>query len=460
MDHRAPQADEQPDPAPFGRIPIWVPFGVLVAASGAATVVERIPLPGDATRFAAAGAAILTGDLSSVYADTWMQGGPLELLGSLAWLPLASQHPDIGTGFDFGGYPVPTDLATGVVLALCVLGCVVLARRGTGLRGSVWPVLAALAVAAVTRLPAQTLLSGHLAQPMVAFGWVGAAVLALRGRAVAAALALGLCSAWEPWALLAAPVLLLDPRLDLRRLRHGPRRPPLARGAVVGVVFAAATVAPYLPFVATGHFALFDHRWPFITDSMVGHFMHRGTAVTWPWRLAQGAFTVAVGTVVVQALRSRREAVWLAPFAIQVARLLLDPLQLAYYWIPLLVLSIVGIGLLAPDATRRWVGIVVALLVLPQLQSLDERTWAPSSAASAGLVATVVVLVLAVVQARTGSSTSRNDSAAAPNASARTVTARSAASAPTDPPVVPAPRPGDQSPSAPSTATISAGWKR
>jgi len=458
MDQWAPQADAQPGPAPFGRIPTWVPFGVLVAASGAATVLERIPLPGDATRFAAAGAAILDGDLSSVYADTWMQGGPLELLGSLVWLPLASQHPDIGTGFDFGGYPVPTDLATGVVLALCVLGCVVLARRGTGLRGTVWPALAALAVAAVTRLPAQTLLSGHLAQPMVAFGWVGAAVLALRGRALAAALALGLCSAWEPWALLAAPVLLLDPRLDLRQLRQGPRSPLLARGALVAAVFAAATVAPYLPFVATGHFALFEHRWPFITDSMVGHLMHRGTAVTWPWRLAQGAFTIAVGTLVVQALRSRRDVVWLAPFAIQVARLLLDPLQLSYYWIPLLVLSVVGVGMLSSSAGRRGVGIVVALLVLPQLQSLDERTWAPSSAASAGLLATAAVLVLAVVQARAGSSTNRNDSAAAPNASATTTPALSSeAGAGVG---LPAPRPSAEPPSTPSAATIRAGWKR
>jgi hypothetical protein len=457
MDDGAPQADAPLNPA-FGRIPTWLPFAVVVAASGAATVVERIPLPGDATRFAAAGAAILSGDLSSVYADTWMQGGPLELLGSLAWLPLASQHPDIGTGFDFSGYPVLTDLTTGLALALCVLGCVTLARRGTGLRRSVWPALAALAAAAVTRLPAQTLLSGHLAQPMVALGWVGAAVLAFRGRAVAAALALGLCSAWEPWALLAVPVLLLDPRLDLRRVRHGPRGPLLARGAVVGVVFVVATVAPYLPFAATGHFALFEHRWPFITDSIVGHLMHRGSSVTWPWRLAQGGFTIAAGTLVVQALRARRDVVWLAPFAIQVARLLLDPLQLSYYWIPLLVLSVVGVGMLPPTAGRRWVGIVVALLVLPQLQSLDERTWAPSSTASVGLLATAAVLVLAVVQARAGSSTNRNDSAAAPNASATTTPALRADPVPEA--VVPTPRPGVEPPSAASAATISAGWKR
>lgn len=393
-----------PDRRPSGRVPAAVPFvlvGVLVAAQAA--FADRSALPMDLVLFAGAGASILTGDLAVVYRDDWMQGGPLEALASWLALPLPHQHH---LAYQSDPQAAVWGGAVRAVVALLVVGAllsaVVLLRRQHGMPVRARPLLALLLLGVALRLPWLSVTGGHLAQVAVTGCWVLAAVAAARGRPVLAGVLVGAACGWEPWAVLGAPAVLLDPRLSLRR--PWTLLPP-------GAAAAGVALALYLPFVLSGPFAMFDHEWFLVRDTVVGMLLPKGTPFGWPLRVLQAAGTVLVASAVALALRgrsgTRRDGVWLVPLTAQLTRLLLDPLDLGYYWFPVLALGLLGIGLLPgrpPGEPGRWTDwpgrtrtyLVVALVVLVNLSAVVPGQSAPSRLSTAmlavglGLVAVLV----------------------------------------------------------------------
>jgi len=380
------------DARPFGRIPGWVPWVALAALSGLGAAGTRAAAAGDLMKFAAAGEAMVRGDLGSVYADPWMQAGPFEILGSLAMLPLPFEHHNSFLEDSGFGAMIPVHLAGGVLIVLALGLTIGWARRAGGLPPAPRLTFLAVALAFALRLPWSTFEGGHLSQVVVPFCWLWAARAAGRGRPALAGLLVGLSAGWEPWGVLAAPVLLLDPGIASPRQDLPATVRRLAGGAAALV---AGAVLPYAPFVATGRFALFDHEWFALRGSLVELWLGPEQPVTWAMRAAQGGLALTAGTAVALALRGRREGLWAVPMAVQVVRLLLDPLALNYYWFPLLVLALVGLGTLTATASRREVAVAVGLVVVPQLQGLPGQQ-APSPVAVAGLLVTAVLLVVAV----------------------------------------------------------------
>jgi hypothetical protein len=389
-----------PDPRPFGRIPSWLLWTLLALLSGVGAAGARAAAAGELMRFAAAGEAMVRGDLGSVYADPWMQAGPFEILGSLAMLPLPFEHHNSFLEDSGFGAMIPVCLVGGTLI-VAVLGFTLRwARRVGGLPPA--PVLVFLTVALgfVLRLPWRTFEGGHLAQVAVPFCWLWAAHAATRGRVAPAGLMVGLSAGWEPWGVLAAPVLLLDPATDLRHWR--PVTGTAARLLRGGFALAVGAVLPYVPFAATGRFTLFDHQWFALRGSLVGLWLGETEPVGWGLRLGQGGLALLAGGAVALALRGRRESLWAVPTAVQLVRLLLDPLALDYYWFPLLVLALVALAMLAPTPPRGQVVTTAALVLAPQLQALSPGLRAPSLFAVAGLVMAAALLVLCVVRIRQG----------------------------------------------------------
>jgi hypothetical protein len=73
-------------------------------------------------------------------------------------------------------------------------------------------------------------------------------------------------------------------------------------------------------------------HWTIARASPLAPVLSPGTRFGWPLRLAQGAVSVAAGLVAARLARRSVHAVWLVPFAIVAARLLLDPLGHDYYY--------------------------------------------------------------------------------------------------------------------------------
>jgi hypothetical protein len=71
-------------------------------------------------------------------------------------------------------------------------------------------------------------------------------------------------------------------------------------------------------------------------------------------RLLQGAAALAAGAGVALLLRRSLRAVWLAPLAVVVVRLALDPVRYPWYWLAVQTLVLLGAAeLLTSSATVR-----------------------------------------------------------------------------------------------------------
>ena len=334
-------------------------------------------VPADLAAFSATGRLLLQGRLDAVYADPFTQAGPLELIAASLALPAGSRAGELGLTALY----VLGNLAA--VTAVVLGGRVV--RTLTGLPAS--PVLELLAgLATIAWLVPGQLWSGHLAGLAVPVTWLAAGTLAVRGRTQAAGVLvsalcgalIGVASAWEPWGIVAAPLLLID------------RRP---RRLALGVLALVATAAfAYAPFALTGRFALFDQRWP-VSPATLLHLLRPDLGeATWWFRLLQGGLAVTACAAVALVLGRRRDVVWLAPLAAVLARLLLDPTGFAYYWVPAQVLGLVGVTMLNPRRPWRRLVPVAAMGYLPFLQ---WGTWAVVQ-----LLVTSGVLVVAVAGLR------------------------------------------------------------
>ncbi|GAB6904014.1 hypothetical protein JCM9957A_71080 [Kineosporia succinea] len=348
----------------------------LVAAFEA--LVVRPPAAWDLQQFAAGGRAVLTGDLASVYASSWMQAGPFELLA--AWL----MNPSAGGSMRCLAYGAP-DVLVRAVAGAVVTGAVMVfvrhLRAVHSLEPSAPAEFAAGAASLVLMLPVRWCAEGHLAQAGVAVAWIWAASLLVRGRSSAAALVIGLAAGWEPWGVLAAGLLLTERRF-----------PFLARAVAV---FVTTAVAAYLPFVATGHFELFDLTWPVVRETLWGQLFPEHVQTGWYARVLQGLLAGLAGCALARALGRRAELVWLGPLAVVLARLALDPLILAYYWTAVLVLLVVGAGF----ARDRWPVAAPVLMVAPFVQ-LSPAFWTWQNTWYLPAAACLVMFAVVVAQGR------------------------------------------------------------
>ena len=251
----------------------------------------------------------LPADWASLFADPNMQVGPVHLLlfrlGDLAGLlPLLVQV----------GVAALLWAATGRLLT------------GRDPRAQLAVGLAAVALG----LTYGAYQDGHPAQVVVPLLWVLAGLEAREGRTVRAGALVGLSAGFETWGLLGVVVFVLAPR---------------GRAALAGIAAEVSLAAGlYLPFVLAGQFRMFDYRWQVNADTLLSLVVQPGTAFTWPMRLLQGVAALAVGAALAWPLRRTLHAVWLAPLAVVVVRLALDPVRYPWYWLALETLALLGLA--------------------------------------------------------------------------------------------------------------------
>ena len=159
---------------------------------------------------------------------------------------------------------------------------------------------------------------------------------------LAAGALLGVSAGFEVWGMLGAPLLLLAPSL---------------RRSFVGAVVQAAVFAAQLaPFALAGDFRMFQYDWHVTTGTMLSLLVEPGTEFGWPLRLLQASLALTCGAGIAFALRRSIHVVWLAPLAVVVVRLLLDPQAFGWYWLAAEALALCGAGLLLTELPRRFPG--------------------------------------------------------------------------------------------------------
>jgi hypothetical protein len=290
------------------RLLLWV--GPAAAAAALEHVVRTEG--GDTWIFVKAGRVLMSANWSHAFADQGTQVGPLQLAlyGSV------------------GRWPGALAMLLAATAALLVMA----AARAAGVERPRLLMLAGIAAVA-TGFTTHVFDAGHPANGLLPLLWIVAAVEARRGRALRAALVVGLSAGFETWGLLGLAVLALAPSL-----RSAARSAVLA-GCVAGLL--------YLPFVVSGHFAMERYRWQIASQSLLGHVFAPGTPFGWPLRLAQGAAVLVIGAIVARLGLMSVHAVWLVPMSIVLARLALDPQEHGYYFDGVQATALVALTLVA-----------------------------------------------------------------------------------------------------------------
>jgi hypothetical protein len=349
--------------------------------------------------FAEAGTRLLTGDWHRVYDSSAVQAGPVQLIwcaalhgldgmlsgSALSWVQSSAVAVEGGNAGP--GITIFALLGAPVLAVLTARRCRAW-RRYVGLPDSVLMEGAIGGLALLWGAFDQVLFTGHPSQAIVPVLWLLVGLTARADRPWTAGLILGFSATWEIWGLLGASLLLLVPRG--RSLVRG-----VAGTALVGAV-------AFLPFIVTGPFRMFEYAWPVGGGTVAGLLLHP-ESFDWWLRLLQAGFSIGASLLVLVLIRSSPHAVWLVPAAATAVRLLTDPVGFDYYWVPLLVLGIVGLA--AVDMT--WVRDlrrhpldalpVLPIAVLCWWQAVPTgRTWVALAAVS------LPALGLLVLQVRTG----------------------------------------------------------
>lgn len=302
--------------------------------------------PPDLADFATLGGLLLEGRLGEVYAPAWNQAGPLQLLISRLLL--------VG-----GADGVPAPLVTALVDGAAVVAAMALCGRLTADRGAVLARRELVAgLLTLLWLAAPLPWNGHPAELAVPACWAYAIVLQRRNRCAAAAAVLAIAVAIAPWGVLGLPCLLAA----------GRPRAALA-AATAGSVLGAAV---YLPFVLTGQFAMFGHRWGVAAGSLP-HLLGLHE-ITWWFRLLQAVLVAGGCALVAWHGRGERPAIATAPLAAALLRTATDPLALSYYWFPVAVASLLLIALVPATADRRTRALAVLLGYLALLAEASGWT--------------------------------------------------------------------------------------
>ena len=304
---------------------VWAP---VLAVAAAAASLDRGTDPGDLVYFVHRGEQLLSDGWAQTFSDPILQSGPLQLLV-------------------FGAVRNLAALAFVMEVGVAVLLLVVLGRLGVSSRVRLGAGLVAVG-AGLTHL---AFADGHPAEAVVPLLWVVAGLWAREDRVVAAGALVGLSAGLELWGVLGGIALVLAPRL---------------RRAVVGAaVEAGVVVAQLAPFVLFGEFRMFDVRWDVTGGTLLSLFVSPGTHFGWPLRLAQAVLAVGAGTALALKLRASLHAVWAAPLAAVLVRLLLDPVSFGWYWLEVEALVLVGAALVVTQLPSRFPGARPARVVAP-----------------------------------------------------------------------------------------------
>jgi hypothetical protein len=297
--------------SPLARV--WVP--VLTCAAVVAYL-DRGTDPGDLVYFVHRGEHLLSGGWSSTFDDPMLQSGPLQLAV-------------------FGAVHNLTGLA--FLIELAVAGLLLYVTSRVGASDRIRLVVGLLTVGAgLTHI---AFVDGHPAEAMVPLLWVLAGVWAREDRALGAGALIGVSAGLELWGVLGLPVLLLAPR---------------RRRAVVGAAVAGALVVAMLaPFVLAGSFRMFDYDWRVASGTMLSVFVAPGAHFGWPLRMLQSVLALSAGAATAILLRRSIHACWLAPLAVALVRLVLDPLAYGWYWLEVEALVLVGASLLLMNLPRK-----------------------------------------------------------------------------------------------------------
>ncbi len=300
----------------FGLLGRSLPWTVPAAAAAVVALHQGFVLSGDSDVFLRVGRTLLSSHWSSAYALSDVQAGPLQLL--------------------LYGSAGRSAVALAFVVSVGTALLVVAAARLVGVKS---PVLLGgvglLAVATgVTRIGYSV---GHPADAVIPLVWIFAAAEARRGRTWTAGLLIGLRRV-RHLGVLGVAVLALAPRW---------------RQACDGALVAGATaLALFVPFMLGGHFTMLSFEWYVRPPAPLSLFVAAGTPFGWPLRLAQAVVAVGAGVAVARVLRHSPHALWAAPLAVVVARLLLDPVLYPYYLSGPQALVFVGAALAAARWTR------------------------------------------------------------------------------------------------------------
>ena len=294
--------------SPLARV--WAP---VLAAAAAVASLDRGTDPGDLVYFE----RLLSSSWSHTFSDPMLQSGPLQLMV-------------------FGAVRNLAALAFVVELGVAALLVAVLGRLGVAVR---WRLTAGL-VAVGAGLTHLAFVDGHPAEAVVPLLWLLAALWARDDRMIAAGALIGVAAGLELWGILGGIVLLVAPRL---------RRAPLGL-CVAGIV----VVAQLAPFAIAGELRTFNHRWDVTTGTFLSLLVAPGTHFSWPLRLVQAALAVGAGGAVALRLRRSVHAVWLAPLAVVLVRILLDPVSFGWYWLEAEALALAGAALVLTELPSRF----------------------------------------------------------------------------------------------------------
>jgi hypothetical protein len=381
----------------------------IAGALAAVLALLTMTVPPDLSDFSGAGDLLLHGRFGGVYAAAWNQAGPVQLLVSRL----------LAIGLRADGTPSP--LIVVLVDVVLVVGAMWLCRRSLRFEAAAG-LLALLWVAAP--LP----WNGHPAELAVPVLWAYGIIWQRRDRPLLAAAALALGIAIAPWAILGIPALLAaaspsrtDPAASLpcadptaSPCRTDPTASPsrtdpaagpadfvapvgpvparpVARVLRTGLLAVALGAAAYVPFVLTGHFAMFEQRWG-VDPGTVAALLSLHDA-TWWLRPLQAAVVVLGVAAVAWRLRDHRLAAAAVPLTAALLRVLTDPVAHPYYWFPVAVATLLllamrpaletaGLALLALLAgAAAWTiaGPLAALLLLAVVIRRDTTTPAPTA---------------------------------------------------------------------------------
>jgi hypothetical protein len=302
----------------LGQVLAWT----VPAAAAAATAIHQSShfgdtnYGGDAILFVRFGQILLSSHWDQAFSHSDIQAGPLQLV--------------------FFGSLADAEETIAILLGVATALLVVAAARAAGVRNAV--LLGGVGLMAVaTGVTRVGYAVGHPADAMLPLIWVIAADQARRDHRLRAGLLIGLSAGVETWGILGVAVFAFAPRLR--------------DAAATTLVAAAVAVALFVPFVLGGHFEMLSYAWHVSTPSPLSLIVPDGTPFGWPLRLMQAAVAVSAGIGVARGLRHSPHALWLAPLAIVVARLLLDPLLYSYYLAAPKALILVG----AAVGAARWI---------------------------------------------------------------------------------------------------------
>lgn len=336
-------ARERPRTARTARAVARRPVTVLVLLAAALGLACGFWTPdADQARFRLAGEAMLGPGFLDVFADSWVQIGPLFLLSLGA---ASAGLRALGVAPSVAGALIAAAEAAGLVALLLLL-----VRRASGSRPALVAQWAVGGVVVAGGFLADVMLSDHPEELAVGLLLALAGLAGVRGRPGLAGLLVAAATGLKQWGPIGGGVLLAG---------RGPRRVLVALG-----VCAAGVAVLYGPFRLWGEMHTFDLQWPFPEDSLLDRLAGWAGASDWTLRVVQGAVAGLVGAAV--AVRRHGSVLVVVICAIS-ARLLLDPLRLTYYWAPLVAVLLVWMWTTDVPAVRRVRGAVTVLLPLAPL---------------------------------------------------------------------------------------------